>query len=235
MRRHSLLILAAALLACGAERPAKTASEWRALSVAVPAGYRPAIHATGIRPRVVEYKGRDYFHADVIASFDTEPPRGMIAVGNWLVEIPALAVRNDLGTVEPGDGIVEYIRGISSDEGSIRIAYDPKFKEKLLAERRVDVALLTEVFSLAEPIETDDPLQMLVRKTAEAALLDGKDQGRLAMLDGTMKDRIHVTFLEKTGRPLILYARDNPKAREAAEVLLESASKVRSLGFIPAE
>lgn len=208
------------LLACGATPPTVEEVIWEKLTIAVPKGWRSAVSGTGARPRILEYSAGRIPSADIVVTFDTAPA-GYSFAGAWLIEIPALAMRSDLGDFDSA-AIITSLREMAGDEGAPRLAYDPRF-----------IPPPNDIREVTIPIATSAPLDMLLKKTAEAAILDGAEQAALAIVETHMRDRIHLHRFSDVHRVLSLWVR--PGAEDAAAYLVSSAVRLESIGYIAAE
>lgn len=220
MRGVQLLALAFLFAAACAEE----SSYHEDLLIAVPADYRGAVTALDQDLRILEYEERDTpsAAAEIVASF-SDTLAGRRFVGDWLIDSPVLAVRLDLVDEEllPGESGAFHDWRKLADEG-LAVVMTPAMQVRIGA---TGPAMVTE----------RDPLRMLARGDAPAALLDASAQARFFRLQTRVRDHIALFDPGLPSRALRLFSRKSDGAALArAKKLYQGRGRLDYAGFTPA-
>jgi hypothetical protein len=254
-----LLLLTAALPACGAPPPSgPRPSPDRLPLIAVPLGFHAAVAAILPAGRIVEYTASDsrlLEEASVIAMPERQSPDrpGFIPLGAWLDERLVLALRLDLGPADdtpvlpfPSESAPVFIPITSaldrlgltlSDDGLARAAITQESRERFVQDGGESGAEWIGLTAAANASVTDSPLNALLEKRVEAAILDPGALARfLLMPDHWLRDRVVFSEFLTARRPLALWVRTgDPAAFAVGRRLMHQAESLRSLGYARAE
>lgn len=258
-----IVILASAIAACGATPSPHSVSPETApppeATIHVPRGYRAAVLRTSLNVRVLEYDESTLDELlkdtgiDILAHFNTEAPRDYIPLGDWLVDVVTLAVRDDLGPDDEsarlsGDPstVLAFAEQTLSDDGKPRLASNSDIEKRLLASGltlagsaespAADTLLpwLARLSALTDPVETASPLQMLLQGGAEFALLNAEERASFAMTQYRTADR--VTLVELPARRILRLAVRKTSLNGARLIgrLREESAHISDSSYIPA-